>query len=86
MAALAGLGCGESLGTVPLQPDQEDLLPNGAPFTPSTQSFNRGHHVLDDVAEAELQLTGTDALHVTLRAGDEEVLRLEDVPLTQLVR
>ena len=85
MAALAGLGCGESLGTVPLQPDQEDLLPNGAPFTPSTQSFNRGHHVLDDVAEAELQLTGTDALHVTLRAGDEEVLRLEDVPLAQLV-
>ena len=34
-------------GVAELHPDQEDVDPGGGLYTPSTQSFTRGHHFLD---------------------------------------
>ncbi|MFT5684960.1 MAG: hypothetical protein ACI8RZ_005905 [Myxococcota bacterium] len=71
------------LGTVPLAPDQEDRGADGTWFTPNTQSFLRGHHWLDGVAQVTVQSDAGRGRFV-LASGDDH-LTLENVELEQLV-
>ncbi len=50
-------GCPVSL---PLLIDQEDTTPDGTSYTPATQSFLRGHHMLEQATEVQLCLSTDD--------------------------
>ena len=79
------IACGDhsEIGNVPIQPDQEDRNADGSFFTPSTQSFVRGHHWLDSVESVSVR--AEDGLgSFRLQAGDDFV-SVEGLELSQLV-
>ena len=75
---------GEAWGRVEVTPGLEDLHPDGSRYTPSTQSFLRGTHSLDDVSAARVELDTpvTGRLRLEHPEIDFEVVGL---PFDQLV-
>ena len=80
------VGAPEEVGVVELRPNQEHRLADGSLFTPSTQSFGRGHHALDDARLVRVSVDGEDRATVSLEPEDEAFyFRFHNMPLRQLV-
>ena len=73
-------------GVAQLHPDQEDVDPDGALYTPSTQSFTRGHHFLDRMDRVEIHSDAEGLARLELRDPEgEHSFAIVNVPLDQLV-
>lgn len=79
--------CNESqVWTVPVEANLEEKRPDGSPFSPSTQSFLRGHHWLDGVNEIQITLDSKKRSTFEWRnASDQHHLKVVDIPYEQLV-
>jgi len=74
------------LGTAELRPDLEVSLSDGSLFTPSTQSFGRGHHALDGATAVSVRADDDGLATLSLEPpGSEFYFRLHNLPLRQLV-
>ena len=75
---------GEEWGRVRVTPELEDLDPEGVRYTPSTQSFLRGAHALDEVSAAHVALDTPIEGRVRLEHPEME-FEVVGLPFDQLV-
>ena len=59
-------------GVAELRPDQEDVDLDGGLYTPSTQSFTRGHHLLDRMDRVEIRSDAEGLARLELRDPEGE--------------
>lgn len=91
MMILISIGLIRAVGTVKwdnikVYPTIEDVMPDGDLYNPSTQSFLRGHHWLEDINEIEIK-TDSDN-HATIRfLGPDKShwFLVTNLPIEQLV-
>ncbi len=66
---------------IAVMPTQEDVLPDGSLYTPSTQTVLRGHHWLEGIEALDMTITPDFTGVIKVRARDSRhVLRLRSIP------
>lgn len=83
---LGAAGCGdERYDGIVVRSTQEDRAPDGRLYTPSTQSFLRGHHWLESIQELQIvaRENGTAEMRFT-SAAPSHFIRICSLPLHQL--
>lgn len=92
LVAAMAWGARGAFGTRPVfsvltsvRPSLEDTLPDGSPFSPSTQSFLRGKHWLESVTEAAIRVDIDRAAHIRLRGAEGDEFAVKGLPIDQLV-
>lgn len=89
IAALTALaGCTRTLVKaegIEVQANLEDLAADGSIYSPSTQSFLRHQHWLDDVTRLDLDVSADGIGELELRANDNERMTFKNVEMEQLV-
>lgn len=72
---------------VKVTPNLEDIAQNGYRYTPSTQSFLRGHHWLEEIDEAIFSVDNNNLAHIQfdVKSESDHYFNIKNVPLDQLV-
>lgn len=79
-------GCREKdWGRVQVSPTLEDITKEGYLYTPSTQSFLRGRHWLEEVDEIEIKTEGNTARIIFHARDSEQEMQVVNLPLDRLV-
>lgn len=88
-ACSGGPGAPEDTFEVTIHNQLEDYTPDGYLFTPSTQSFLRGEHWLDNIATATIAVNDDLSSSIEFRtaepADQDRYFRVRNLPLDQLV-
>jgi len=80
------IGCRESnWGRVEVSPTLEDVTEKGYLYTPSTQSFLRGGHWLEEVDQVEITTEGNIARIIFHAKNSEHEMQVVNLPLDRLV-
>ena len=79
--------CEEEQFKVKVVSDQEEIAANGYRYTPSTQSFLRGHHWLEGINEASITFDKEDIAHLDfdISKKGENYISVKNVKMNQLV-
>ena len=89
VAAISLDGCGDSpqnLGAFEVATTVEHRLPDGGLYTPSTQSFLRGHHWLETLEKIHLAVDGDALARFDFESrSDEHSLTVHNFPIEQAV-
>ena len=72
---------------VQVVPNLEDLTENGYRYTPSTQSFLRGHHWLEGIDQAIFSIDQNKLAQIQfdVKSSSDHYFKIKNVPLDQLV-
>lgn len=84
----AAAGCSRPLLEVTgieVKPNLEDVAADGSIYTPSTQSFLRHQHWLDEVDRLDLRVEADGSARLVLDAEDDEEMQFVNVEIEHLV-